>query len=140
MSAGAVAPSRALAALAAYLAGIVLVAGALSPWMLGALRAAGAESATLVEVAVRTLQLVAIAATFALLVVLGGPGRGGWRAAWGIPPRGRRRFAFCACPFLFGLTGGLERLSEKPGTARSTRQEGGGSVLGPAPSTENCRC
>ncbi len=87
MTGPAVAPGRALAALAAYLAGIVLVAGAASPWVLAALHAAGAGGATLDEVAVRTLQLVAIAATFPLVAALGGVGRGGWRGVWGVPPR-----------------------------------------------------
>ena len=35
----------------------------------------------------RTLQLVAIAATFPLVAALGGAGRGGWRGVWGVPPR-----------------------------------------------------
>jgi len=78
-------PAPLLLALAA--AASVGATGLLAPSLLALLHAAGAGEATLEGVVLRTVELVAIALTFALLAALGGGGR----AAWGIPAVPRQR-------------------------------------------------
>ena len=57
----------AFVALAVLLAASVVITGVLSPPILRVLHAAGASGASLAEVTLRTLELTAIALTFALL-------------------------------------------------------------------------
>lgn len=72
-------------ALAGYLAALVLIAGAASPALLRLLQHAGFDGATLEEVSLRLLEIVAIVLTVPLLAMLGG----GSRCAWGIAARPR---------------------------------------------------
>lgn len=72
-------------ALAGYLAALVLIVGAASPAMLRLLHRAGFTGATLEEVTLRLLEIVAIVLIVPLLAVLGG---GGVRA-WGIASQDR---------------------------------------------------
>lgn len=72
-------------ALAGYLAALVLIAGASSPALLRVLQRAGFDGATLEEVSLRLLEVVAIVLTVPLLAVLGG----GSRCAWGLAARQR---------------------------------------------------
>ena len=65
-------------ALPGFLLATVLITVVVSPLLLSALHAAGAEGATLEEVTLRTLELTAITLTFPLLAVLGGGGRAAW--------------------------------------------------------------
>jgi membrane protease YdiL (CAAX protease family) len=80
-------PRRSLLVLLAYLAAIAALTGASSPLLLGALHGAGATEATLDAVTMRTLELVAIAGVFPLLLAMGGVAPSGWAPAWGVPPR-----------------------------------------------------
>ena len=88
-------PGGALLALGGGLAVTVIVTGLLAPVLATALQDLGAQGATLAEVCVRTLQLTAIAVTFALLALVSPVAPGRMRDAWGVPERRRlaRRLA-----------------------------------------------